>query len=590
MTDHHTSRKLNELRTMLDLKHEVRKIGLESQNEADTITAINGFGKIKQLENPERTIDEALACILLDPHTLLTLLDSPWGARLGYDKDTCQNYRYLIKRALKLTGAYQIINAKRIQRSPEWLRANDLLPSQISKKRGMQLASAWGSVHNVGPKEFSAQHIPLVEAWLRQFVPASRVRNDTMAIVRDLNRAVDNVPSWPGTRIEIAHRRDEHYSVKRKQWPDELHDEIGDIQAAWRDPDPDDLEGSLKPLAESNIETSTLRLYRALSAHVRVTGVDPATVKSPSVLVKPDAAKKVLDFQLRWHQRSKPDLKKPTDVHLTARLIAKVAKERHRHLLDTDDLLRLERMARVRRPKQGGMAKKNRALLNGFDDEQLLARFLAAPKLTFERLLEKKTRGWLQQGELMVALATTISMHAPLRPANMCALIVGEHVFRRSVNEVEVLQIKVSGDIVKNDEDLDFELSGEVVELYDLYMEHGYGDKSVEPLYLYRRRDKTAKSPNALSRQIARYLEREIGIYMTGHTFRHVTGYLYLKDNPGDYETVRQLLGHKDIKTTMTFYAAMDKRCASKRVNAFLEEKRRKLVPRIRRRRRSTRS
>lgn len=590
MTEHHTSRKRDELRTMLDLKREVHKLGLESQHKSDIITAIHAVGKIKQLDNPERTIDEALACIPLDPNTFLLLLEAPWGARLGYSKAAWQNYRCHIKKALQLTGAYQIINAKRIQRSPEWLRAIDTLPPQIAKTRGMQLPSAWGSLHNVGPREFGAQHIPLVEAWLRQFVPASRVRDDIMAIVRECNRAVDRVPAWPGSRLQIAHRRDEHYSVKRKLWPEELHDEVGDIQAAWRDPDPDDLEGSLKPMAETNIENSTFRLYRALSAHVRVTGVDPATVKSPSVLIKPEAAKKVLDFQLRWHQRSKPDLKKPADVHLMACLIAKLAKERYRHLLDTDDLLRLERMARVRRPKRGGMTKKSRALQTQFDDEQLLGRFLAAPKLTFERLLVKKSRGWLQQNELMVALATIISMQAPLRPANMCALIIGEHVYRRTIDGVEVLQIKVPAEIVKNDEDLDFELSGEVVELYDLYMEHGYGDKNVEPLYLYRRRDKLAKSPNALSRQIARYLEREIGIYMTGHTFRHVTGYLYLKDNPGDYETVRQLLGHKDIKTTMTFYAAMDKRFASKRVNAFFDEKRRQLIPRIRRRRRSTRS
>jgi len=31
-----------------------------------------------------------------------------------------------------------------------------------------------------------------------------------------------------------------------------------------------------------------------------------------------------------------------------------------------------------------------------------------------------------------------------------------------------------------------------------------------------------------------------------------------LQANPGDYETVRRLLGHKSVDTTMTFYAEFE--------------------------------
>ena len=162
--------------------------------------------------------------------------------------------------------------------------------------------------------------------------------------------------------------------------------------------------------------------------------------------------------------------------------------------------------------------------------------------------------------------------------------VCGSQVTLHERNGIKTLYVHVPGDAVKNNMDLDFELTGEVVDLYELYMQHAYGPQNVEPLYLFRGLSQDKKSPHALSRQIARFLEREIGIYMTSHKFRHLTGYLYLKDNPGDYETVRQLLGHKDIKTTMTYYAAMEMRAASERVNAFFDNKRKKL-PRIRRRR-----
>ncbi len=59
--------------------------------------------------------------------------------------------------------------------------------------------------------------------------------------------------------------------------------------------------------------------------------------------------------------------------------------------------------------------------------------------------------------------------------------------------------------------------------------------------------------------------ERELGVRVSPHQFRHLTGYLYLKQRPGDYETVRVLLGHKTLQTTLQFYAGMETAAAAKR-------------------------
>jgi integrase len=44
---------------------------------------------------------------------------------------------------------------------------------------------------------------------------------------------------------------------------------------------------------------------------------------------------------------------------------------------------------------------------------------------------------------------------------------------------------------------------------------------------------------------------------MTAHQWRHVVGYIFLCSNPGAYEPVRRLLGHKRIETTMNYYTFM---------------------------------
>ena len=75
-------------------------------------------------------------------------------------------------------------------------------------------------------------------------------------------------------------------------------------------------------------------------------------------------------------------------------------------------------------------------------------------------------------------------------------------------------------------------------------------------------------------------------LFVTGQQFRHVIGYLYLKAHPGNYEVVRELLGHKDINTTMAFYAALEMRTASKEVSAFVARRRKELAPLLRKRKR----
>ena len=58
---------------------------------------------------------------------------------------------------------------------------------------------------------------------------------------------------------------------------------------------------------------------------------------------------------------------------------------------------------------------------------------------------------------------------------------------------------------------------------------------------------------------------------MHPHLFRHLSGLLFLKANPGQYEPVRQLLGHKNIQTTVTFYAGFETDAAMRQYGQVIE-------------------
>lgn len=83
---------------------------------------------------------------------------------------------------------------------------------------------------------------------------------------------------------------------------------------------------------------------------------------------------------------------------------------------------------------------------------------------------------------------------------------------------------------------------------------------------------------------IQTYLRKRAGIEITPHQFRHLAAKNILDAEPGAFEIARQLLGHKNLKTTVDSYTGIDSRRAGRHhqhlIDAALAEK----GPRSRRR------
>jgi integrase len=71
--------------------------------------------------------------------------------------------------------------------------------------------------------------------------------------------------------------------------------------------------------------------------------------------------------------------------------------------------------------------------------------------------------------------------------------------------------------------------------------------------YLFGVKDRQ-RIPGSFGRSLSTIITRETGAEFNPHLARHFAARNFLQANPGQYEIVRQVLGHKDIKTTTTFY------------------------------------
>ena len=85
------------------------------------------------------------------------------------------------------------------------------------------------------------------------------------------------------------------------------------------------------------------------------------------------------------------------------------------------------------------------------------------------------------------------------------------------------------------------------------------------------------KHKMTMQEQITKTARRHCGIAINPHLYRHIAAYLHLHRHPDDIETVRRILGHKRIETTLMFYAEMDRDRAMQRyvdgvLDHFLDE------------------
>ena len=92
------------------------------------------------------------------------------------------------------------------------------------------------------------------------------------------------------------------------------------------------------------------------------------------------------------------------------------------------------------------------------------------------------------------------------------------------------------------------------------------------------------KAQSTVAYLVGTYAKRRAGITLTPHQFRHLAAKIMLDANPGNFKGVKQVLGHKNLKTTLT-YAGMDSRRADRHHQVLIEQAVARQMPQPKRRR-----
>jgi integrase len=537
--------------TLADLVPLIQTSSLTPTQKRDQISAVRRVARLLRAD---------AAQVAADPAALRRRLDGIAPEALGLTRASYSNLRSLLGKALE--HARVVAPGRRTTPiSPAW-QAMLGLADGTRRIRLSPLVRAL-SAQGVEPGDVTLEHLEAYGRMIREDRLRRQPEKAWDMLIWTWNACLREIPGWPAVAVPRADGR-ESYILPWSAFPVSLK---ADVDAFLRRQSGKDLseDGPSRPLRPSSLKTRERQLRLAASA-LAARGVDPAELILIADLLTLERYKEILSFFL-----DRRDGQTSVQVGQIAGFLKSVAE----HWAKTPDLdlAKMKRLVARLSINRRSLTAKNRERLRPLDDPAIVQRFLALPQTIRDSVEKDRRPARLKAIAAQMAAAIAILQFAPIRLGNLVALDMRRHLIERNGR----VYLVIAGHEVKNGEPVDFELPASAVDVIKWYV------LRYRPHLLRGRTDALfpgegdgPKSIGALGTQISREVFNRVGLKFHPHLFRHAAGKIFLDQNPGQYEIVRRVLGHRSIATTTAIYTGAETRAAGAHFAAVVESLRQK--------------
>ena len=471
--------------------------------------------------------------------------------RVGTNAKTLANHKSNVRAALLWFGNEKNVPRRGMPLTADWHH----LRQQLSDRRPRSVLSSlmrYCSARRIAP---AAVDEAVIDGYMRYRAETTALASDAAArraIVRAWNGGVDNIEGWPSHRLVEP-------AVKAKEGPawDDFPERLrSDVEAYLRGLTRIRRGASgkrIRPCKPSTIRRCRAELVAAARMAVRE-GVPVASLTSIADLLHPDVAERVIDAY--WKADGAEPRIYTIDLGWKFLSIA-----RQTGCLDEAALERLDDMrASLEFYRRGGLTEKNLAVIR-----QVLSGDVWREVVKLPAALMAQARLLREQAPVkaavtaQLAVAIGILIFAPVRLGNLVQIRLDQNLIKPGGFNAPYMLVFPDYD-VKNRVNLEFPFDEELTALIDEYVRQFRSTllRGSNELWLFPGESGGCKDAKTFSGQISERVEKATGLCITVHQFRHAAAAMWLKHNPGDYETVRRMLGHRNIQTTINFYCGLE--------------------------------
>jgi integrase len=510
-----------------------------------------------------RLVGDEPGQIPLDLPAIGRVLVAATPATAGLSAKTIANIRSDFLAAMKESGLKSVAAPAKRQMTSRWrkLMAGRTAPKRI--QYGLSRFARYCSARDIEPERVNdtvlEEFIKFVREQTLHRKPNALHRN----VARIWNEAVEKSPLRLPCLLIPSFRR----PPKRVDWsllPRSLRNDLeryldwsagNDVFAADARP---------RALAPQTIELKRNHVHAAITALIE-SGVSPKAIRSLRDLVTIEHFKRILR---RRHEVVGG--RENTFNHDNAKTLTELAGRWVK--VDASALDELKRLAGKVPAPLPGLTSKNKATLRQFDDPDNFQRLIGLPDRLWAEVKRDKKPSFRTVLIAQAALAVGMLTYMPIRPQNLWSLKFDEHIFLRAgYGAISSLELPAAQ--VKNRTEMAFDIPAHLakmlIEYRDRLVPKVIGKR---PVRLFIKEDGTAKSQWAVGWLIRTVVRRRIGLQISPHQFRHLSAKVILDAAPGNFETARQLLGHKSLHTTTSAYTGISSRRAARHHQQLIEQ------------------
>jgi site-specific recombinase XerC len=532
--------------TLQDVIDRLAGGALSDTRKRDLRSAVVTYGKL---------VGRAPAAVPLDLADIRSTLDGMVPAQAKVSRKRWANLRSDLAAAFDASGLRPMLRTADVELDGEWSGLFQAV-THPRLRNGLSRFARWASLRRITP---AAVNDAAVARFVAELEASSLIRNlgaQHRSVALLWNMLCTRSPVRGMSAVAVPASRLVPTRVPWEQLPACFRAET-DAYLAWcAMPDPLDEQARARALAPLTLGLRRGHIHSAVTA-ASGAGIDADRLTSLAKLTEPEVFRALLRH--RWGEDGRT---LSAYTHGMAGTLIAIASEWVK--VPADVIATLKQLRSKLGTLPSGLTEKNKALLRQFDDVRLCEMLVELPDRLWQRArrdLAKSRRPFI---DLQSALAIDLLIHAPLRMENLSSLNFNEHLhWTQGRGKPALIVFRV--DETKNDTQLEFEIPKVLADRLQLYR------NEIAPAVTGKRPDAVfvtwaggQRTQAAIATAIERTVLRLLGVKLTPHQFRHLAAKINLDANPGAYELVRQLLGHKNMKTTTNFYAGIDTRRAGR--------------------------